>query len=99
MQPKHRTWNPRYDKHSSRRRHCHDPKGLGAEAFGSGVHNVLLALSFQAPINIFRNTTEGLCNVTIQYTASDEAAELCPTLGSKGVTPSSGKEASSDIAI
>jgi hypothetical protein len=91
--------NPCYSEHSSQRRHCPDPKGPGVEASESAVHDVQLTHPFQAPVHIFRNTTEGLCSVTVRYASSDEAVELRPAPGSRGATPSSSKEASSDIAI
>jgi hypothetical protein len=46
---------------------------------------------------IFRYTAEELCSVTTEYDTSNEAAKLCPTLGSREATPSSDKEAPSDI--
>jgi hypothetical protein len=98
-QPERHPWNPRYREHNSWRRHYRDPKGPGAEAPRSGVHDVKLTPPFQAPVDSFRNTIKGLRSIAAQYAASDEAAKLCPVLGHREVTPSSGKEVSSDITI
>jgi hypothetical protein len=46
---------------------------------------------------IFRYTAEELCSVATEYDTSNEAAKLCPTLGSREATPSSDKEAPSDV--
>jgi hypothetical protein len=47
----------------------------------------------------FRYIIEEPGSVTTQYATHNEVAEHCPTQGSREVTPSSGKEAPSDIAI
>jgi hypothetical protein len=98
-QPKRHAWNPCYDEHNSQRKHYCDPKVLGVDAPRSGVRDVQLMPPFPAPVDSFRNTTKGLCSVITQYAASDVVVELHPALGSKGVTPSSGKEALSNITI
>jgi hypothetical protein len=92
-------WTLRCGEHNNRRRHYYDPKGPGVEASGSGMRDVQLMPPFQAPNNIFRYTTEEPHGVTAQHATSDEAAKLCPAPCSRKATPSSGKEASSDIAI
>jgi hypothetical protein len=53
----------------------------------------------KAPNDIFRYITEELCSVATQYTTSNEVAELRPAPGIREAAPSSGKEASSDVAI
>jgi hypothetical protein len=63
------------------------------------VRDVQLTPPFWAPVDSFMNTTKGLRSIASQYAISDEATELRPAPGSREVTPSSGKEASSDIAI
>jgi hypothetical protein len=49
--------------------------------------------------DILRYTTKEPQNVTTQYAISNQAAKLHPTQGSREVTPSSGKEAPSDVAV
>jgi hypothetical protein len=44
-----------------------------------------------------RSTFEELCGITTQHTTSNVVARLCHTQGSKEVTPSRYKEASSDV--
>jgi hypothetical protein len=65
----------------------------------SGVHDAQQSLPFQALSDFFSYTTEELCSVAAQYITSNEAAKLCPALGSGEVTPSSGKEVPSDVAV
>jgi hypothetical protein len=81
-QHERRVQNPRYGEHNNHMRHCHDPKGPRADMPRSGVRDVQLTTPFRAPVDSFKNTTEGLRSVTVQYTASDEAAELRPAPGS-----------------
>jgi hypothetical protein len=84
--------NPHHSEPSAQRRHGRDPKGLGAEALRSGMRDVSLILSFQAPTNTVRDTTKELRNATAQYVTSSEAAQL-------HLAPSNGKEASSNITF
>jgi hypothetical protein len=58
------TQNPHHDKPSGQRRHSRDPKVPGAEVPRRSACDVPLTQPFQAPSNIFRSTTEELCNVT-----------------------------------
>jgi hypothetical protein len=58
-----------------------------------------LAPSFQAPTDIFRYTTEVLCEAAAQYATTDEATELRPALGSREATPISCRGVPSDIII
>jgi hypothetical protein len=53
---------------------------------------------FQAPNDIFRYTTMELHSVTAKYAVDNEVVELCPTPRSREATPSSDKEALSDVA-
>jgi hypothetical protein len=53
----------------------------------------------KANIAIFMYTTKWLCNIAAQYATSSEATEFLLPLGRREVTPSSGKEASSDVAL
>jgi hypothetical protein len=43
--------------------------------------------------------TKELCSITAQYATSNETDEFCLPLGSKEVTPSSGTEAPSYVAV
>jgi hypothetical protein len=79
--------------------HCRGPKGLGEKVPGSGVCDAQQQPPFQAPNDIFRYTTRELRSVTTQYSTNNEAAELHPTPSRREVTPRSGKEVSSDIAV
>jgi hypothetical protein len=56
-------------------------------------------LPFQALVNIFRNTAKEFCSVTAEYTATNNAAKLCPAPGSRRATSSSDREASCDVTI
>jgi hypothetical protein len=49
--------------------------------------------------DIFRHTAEELRSVTTQYTTSSEGAEFHLPPGSREVTPSSGREAPSDVTV
>jgi hypothetical protein len=49
--------------------------------------------------DIFRYTTEKLCNIVVQYTTSKETTKLLPTLGSREVTLGSSNETPSIVAI
>jgi hypothetical protein len=75
------------------------PQGARAKALGSSVCGTQQPPPFLEPNDIFRYTTKGMCNVTTQYATGSKVAELCPAPGSSEVTPSSNKEASSDIAV
>jgi hypothetical protein len=87
-------WNPHCGEPSGRRRHCRDPKGPGANTSRSSAHDAPLILPppSQALVDTIRNTTEELCSITAQYTASNEAVQLCPA-------PSNNREESSNVAI
>jgi hypothetical protein len=54
---------------------------------------------FQALKGIFKYTTEEMRSIATEYATSNVAAELRPTPGSREVTLSSGKEASSNAVV
>jgi hypothetical protein len=92
-------WNSRQGKHCDKRGHRRDPKGSGVLAFGCGVHDAQQPPPFQTPNDIFRYTTKELCSVAAQYATSNEVVKLHAAPGSREVTLSSGKEASSNVAV
>jgi hypothetical protein len=65
----------------------------------SGVCDAQQPSPFQAPNDVFMYTITELCSITTQYTTNNEVVKLHPAIGSWEVTPSSGKEALSDVTV
>jgi hypothetical protein len=63
------------------------------------VCDVQQPLPFWALNNIFRYTTEELCNIAGQYVMRKETAKLLPIPGSKEATPCSNNMAPSAAAV
>jgi hypothetical protein len=92
-------WDSCQGKHSYQKGHLCDPKGPGAKAPGSSVHDTQQPPPYQAPSDIFRYTTEELRSIAAQYATGNETMKLCPTPSSREATSSSSKEASFDVTV
>jgi hypothetical protein len=91
-QPELCTWNPHHDEPSGQRRSSRDLKGSLAGKPKSHVRSGPLLQPFQASADALKNTPEEWRNVAAHYTISTRTTQLHPA-------PSSGREASPDVAI
>jgi hypothetical protein len=91
--------NPHWVGHNDQEQHDLGPKGVGANAFGSGVHHALEPLHFRAPNDIVRYTTDELLDIAAQYDTNEEAAGPLPILGGRDAVLSSSQMTQSGLAV